>query len=69
MPVQLAVSAEPLSTLKVTAPVGAEPVPVQASIALNVEFAGKVTVATLLSVNVGACWLTLKLVWIADAAE
>jgi hypothetical protein len=69
VPLQLALSVEPPSTLKVTAPVGADPAPVQASVALSVELAGKVTVATLPSVNVGLCWLTLKLVWAAEAAE
>jgi hypothetical protein len=69
VPVQIAVNGEPLSTLKVTAPLGAKPVPVHANETLNADAFGYVTVVTAPSVRAGACLLTLKLVCVAEAAE
>jgi hypothetical protein len=65
---QVAVREDPPSTEKVTVPVGAVPVPVHASETLSAEAFGYVTVVTALSVKVGACKLTLKLLGVAEAA-
>ena len=69
LPMQLAINADPPLTLKITAPVGAVPPPVQARETLKADGLGYETVVTGLRVSDGDCLPTLKFVWVAEAAE